>query len=147
MNNLELKIIDPLEHKEKILLLLKQLNPDRNTKYLNDTLVAMVKQPNYTYNLKPNDLPDYISIINADKQYSPVSDGRINNQISKEKINRMKETWLTAADDNNYKQYLIDNSIPEEDISKLMNITGFRRFDAPEDASQNINTYRFKDHI
>jgi len=28
-----------------------------------------------------------------------------------------------------------------------MNITGFRRFDAPEDASQNINTYRFKDHI
>jgi GNAT superfamily N-acetyltransferase len=48
MNNLELKIIDPLEHKEKILLLLKQLNPDRNTKYLNDTLVAMVKQPNYT---------------------------------------------------------------------------------------------------
>lgn len=111
-------------------------------KVLND-----FKQPNYTYNLKPNDLPDYISIINADKQYSPVSDGRINNQISKEKINRMKETWLTAADDNNYKQYLIDNSIPEEDISKLMNITGFRRFDAPEDASQNINTYRFKDHI
>ena len=104
-------------------------------------------RPNSTYNLKPNDVSDYISIINADKQYSPVSDGRINKEISKENLNAMKKNWAIATDDNAYKQYLIDNKISKKDIPVLMNITGFRTPDADFDPSQDVNTYQYKDHI
>ncbi len=47
MKNLKFALINPLEHQEKILLLLKQLNPNRDNDYINKTLLDMANLSGY----------------------------------------------------------------------------------------------------
>ena len=47
MNNLQFKLINPLEHKETILHLLKLLNPKMDKNSLKETLTTMAEMPNY----------------------------------------------------------------------------------------------------
>lgn len=47
MEKLECKLIKPLEHREKVLDLLKQLNPERKISYLESTLIEMINSPVY----------------------------------------------------------------------------------------------------
>ncbi len=47
MNNLHFKLINPLEHEETVLNLLKLLNPKMDKNSLKDTLTTMTEMPNY----------------------------------------------------------------------------------------------------
>lgn len=47
MKNLQTKLINPLEHKPRVLDLLRQLNPEMDTKYLESTQTEMYRLPNY----------------------------------------------------------------------------------------------------
>ncbi len=44
---MEVKLINVLEHQEKVVPLLSQLNKDKSQKYLEETLRAMAELPNY----------------------------------------------------------------------------------------------------
>ncbi|MCF7569648.1 GNAT family N-acetyltransferase [Sabulilitoribacter arenilitoris] len=48
MINIEVKLINPLEHQVKALDLLEQLNPNLEPKQIENMLIEMVKLPNYT---------------------------------------------------------------------------------------------------
>jgi len=48
MKNLTFNTINAIDYQEKIVFLLQQLNPNRDKKYLEDTLGAMIQQPGYT---------------------------------------------------------------------------------------------------
>ncbi len=47
MNNLQFKLIKPLEYKKAVIKLLKFLNPKMNKNNLEDTLIKMTEMPNY----------------------------------------------------------------------------------------------------
>lgn len=47
MKNLQFKLINPLEHKDTVLKLLKLLNPKMNKSKLEESLTSMVEMPNY----------------------------------------------------------------------------------------------------
>lgn len=47
MNNLQFKLINPLEHKDAVIKLLKLLNPKLDKNSLKDTLATMAEMPNY----------------------------------------------------------------------------------------------------
>lgn len=47
MKNLQFKLINPMEHLVRTLDLLKQLNPDTEAKQIKNTLIEMVKIPDY----------------------------------------------------------------------------------------------------
>ncbi|WP_250434706.1 GNAT family N-acetyltransferase [Hanstruepera flava] len=48
MRNIEFKLINPIDYKNDLLQLVHQLNPNKDISFLNDTLIEMVKLPNYT---------------------------------------------------------------------------------------------------
>jgi len=48
MHDLEFKIIDPLEYKERVIALIKQLNTKKESQSIEIILTEMVKLPNYT---------------------------------------------------------------------------------------------------
>jgi len=47
MNNLQFKLINPLVYEEKVLKLLKQLNPEMDKNILKNTLTTMTEMSNY----------------------------------------------------------------------------------------------------
>ena len=47
MNNLQFKLINPLEHRETVLNLFKQLNPKMDINRIENILTTMTEMPNY----------------------------------------------------------------------------------------------------
>ena len=47
MKNLQFKTINPIKHLARIVVLLKQLNPEMDEEYLENTQIEMTKVPNY----------------------------------------------------------------------------------------------------
>jgi len=90
-------------------------------------------------------------VITANKggvwQYTPIKNGRINDQRTEKQMNDAKEAIKLAQNPNQLKALLKSEGISDGSIQKLLASTGFRNYDAAGyDASQDVNQVRYKKH-
>jgi len=87
-------------------------------------------------------------VIMGSGQYTPVSNGRINEQRSQKQMDDAKEAIKLAQDPEKLKSLLKSEGIDDGSIKKLLASTGFRNYNAGAryDASQAVNEVRYKRH-
>jgi hypothetical protein len=85
-------------------------------------------------------------IINAPGQYQPVRQGKLNRALTPQQRAAALEALNLARNPQLMRQQLLALGKSEAEVNKIMAATGFRRFDAGYDASQDVNTSRLGDH-
>jgi hypothetical protein len=108
-------------------------------------LIQSGKVPPGTYLAKGKSLTN---IIMAPEQYTPISNGKINQKLSKSQLDQAMQAIELAKDPNKLIEKLRAAKIPENQITLLMASTGFRNYaaGAGHDPSQKVNEINFKRH-
>ena len=86
-------------------------------------------------------------ILLGDKQYSPVKDFSAARELTDSEEAAAMEAISLSKDVGGLSNLLQEKGYDEDQIFKLLNSTGFRRYDAEYDKSQEINTEGFGEHI
>ena len=87
-------------------------------------------------------------VINAPKQFSPITDGRINQKLTESQINQSRESIKLARDPKQLMAMLRSEGFDDSKIKKLIAVTGFRNYSAGAgyDPSQIVNEVVYKRH-
>lgn len=87
-------------------------------------------------------------VITAPKQFSPMTDGRINQKLTESQINQARESIKLSRDPKQLMNMLRSEGFDDSKIKKLMAVTGFRNYSAGAgyDASQVVNEVVYKRH-
>lgn len=98
-----------------------------------------------TFNAKSGSITD---VINGRGQFSPITDGRINQKLSDSQISQAKDAIVLAQNPAQLMLVLKGEGLDDISIKKLVASTGFRNYDAGagQDASQKVNEVKFKRH-
>jgi len=97
-----------------------------------------------TFDAKSGSITD---VINGRGQFSPITDGRINQKLSDSQINQAKDAITLAQNPAQLMSVLKSEGLDDISIKKLVASTGFRNASiAPEDKSQQVNEVKFKRH-
>jgi hypothetical protein len=97
-----------------------------------------------TFNAKSGSISD---VINGRGQFSPITDGRINQKLSDSQINQSKDAITLAQKPSELMSALKSEGFDDLSIKKLIASTGFRNYDAAGyDSSQDVNEVKFKRH-
>ena len=86
-------------------------------------------------------------ILLGDKQYSPVKDFSAARELTDSEEAAAMEAISLSKDVGGLSNLLQEKGYDEDQIFKLLNSTGFRRYDAEYDKSQEVNTEGFGEHI
>ena len=86
-------------------------------------------------------------VINAENQYQPVRQGKLNRNLSDEERKRAKEALSLARDGAGMREALKAEGMSQDQINKVMASTGFRTGAAFNDASQNVNNVKLGSHV
>ena len=86
-------------------------------------------------------------ILLGDKQYSPVKDFSAARELTDPEEAAAMEAISLSKDVGGLSNLLQEKGYDEDQIFKLLNSTGFRRYDAEYDKSQEVNTEGFGEHI
>jgi hypothetical protein len=86
-------------------------------------------------------------ILLGDKQYSPVKDFSAARELTDSEEAAAMEAISLSKDVGGLSNLLQKKGYDEDQIFKLLNSTGFRRYDAEYDKSQEVNTEGFGEHI
>ncbi len=96
-----------------------------------------------TFNSKSGSISD---VINGRGQFSPITDGRINQKLSDSQINQAKDAITLAQKPSELMAALKSEGLDDASIKKLVASTGFRTGAAFNDPSQNVNVSKYKNH-
>ena len=96
-----------------------------------------------TFNAKSGSISD---VINGRGQFSPITDGRINQKLSDSQINQAKDAITLAQKPSELMTALKSEGLDDASIKKLVASTGFRTGAAFNDPSQNVNVSKYKNH-
>ena len=96
-----------------------------------------------TFNAKSGSISD---VINGRGQFSPITDGRINQKLSDSQINQSKDAITLAQKPSELMTALKSEGLDDASIKKLVASTGFRTGAAFNDPSQNVNVSKYKNH-
>jgi len=96
-----------------------------------------------TFNAKSGSISD---VINGRGQFSPITDGRINQKLSDSQINQAKNAITLAQKPSELMAALKSEGLDDASIKKLVASTGFRTGAAFNDPSQNVNVSKYKNH-
>lgn len=96
-----------------------------------------------TFNAKSGSISD---VINGRGQFSPITDGRINQKLSDSQINQAKDAIILAQNPSELMSALKSEGLDDASIKKLVAATGFRTGAAFNDPSQNVNVFKYKNH-
>jgi spore germination cell wall hydrolase CwlJ-like protein len=96
-----------------------------------------------TFNAKSGSITD---VINGRGQFSPITDGRINQKLSDSQINQSKNAITLAQKPSELMTTLKSEGLDDASIKKLVAATGFRTGAAFNDPSQNVNVSKYKNH-
>lgn len=98
-----------------------------------------------TFNSKSGSIND---VIRAPKQFSPMTDGRINQKLTESQINQAKSAIKLAQNPKELMSVLKSEGLDDSTIKKLIAVTGFRNYSAGAgyDPSQDVNEVRYKRH-
>jgi hypothetical protein len=96
-----------------------------------------------TFNSKSGSISD---VINGRGQFSPITDGRINQKLSDSQINQAKDAITLAQKPPELMSALKSEGLDDVSIKKLVASTGFRTGAAFNDPSQNVNVSKYKNH-
>ena len=96
-----------------------------------------------TFNAKSGSISD---VINGREQFSPITDGRINQKLSDSQINQAKDAITLAQKPSELMSALKSEGLDDASIKKLVASTGFRTGAAFNDPSQNVNVSKYKNH-
>ena len=96
-----------------------------------------------TFSAKSGSISD---VINGRGQFSPITDGRINQKLSDSQINQAKDAITLAQKPSELMTALKGEGLDDASIKKLVASTGFRTGAAFNDPSQNVNVSKYKNH-
>jgi hypothetical protein len=97
-----------------------------------------------TFNAKSGSITD---VINGRGQFSPITDGRINQKLSDSQISQAKDAITLAQNPAQLMSALKSEGLDDASIKKLVASTGFRNKSvARYDASQDVNEVNYKRH-
>jgi hypothetical protein len=96
-----------------------------------------------TFNAKSGSISD---VINGRGQFSPITDGRINQKLSDSQISQAKDAITLAQKPSELMTALKSEGLDDASIKKLVASTGFRTGAAFNDPSQNVNVSKYKNH-
>jgi hypothetical protein len=97
-----------------------------------------------TFNAKSGSITD---VINGRGQFSPMTDGRINQKLSDSQISQAKDAITLAQNPAQLMSALKSEGLDDASIKKLVASTGFRNKSvARYDASQDVNEVNYKRH-
>ena len=107
------------------------------------SLIQSGKVSENTFNANDSSLK---GIIMGRNQYQPISDGRINTEFSEGVLKKAAEAIEMAKNPADLRGRLETSGISAQDITNLVNSTGFRTGSAFEDPSQNVNVVQYGNH-
>ena len=94
------------------------------------------------------------SFILASGQYEPISNGKIwevggekDNALTPKQIAQADRAIELAKNRGQLEERLGKEGVDRANIGNFLDATGFRRKDARDDPSQNVNNVQFKDHV
>ena len=97
-----------------------------------------------TFNARSGSITD---VIKAPVQFSPMTDGRINQKLSDSQISQAKDAITLAQNPAQLMSALKSEGLDDASIKKLVASTGFRNKSvARYDASQDVNEVNYKRH-
>lgn len=87
-------------------------------------------------------------VITAPKQFSPMTDGRINQKLSESQLNQALDAIKLAQNPSRLAEILKNEGLDDNTIAKLSAVTGFRNYSAGAgyDPSQAVNETNYKRH-
>jgi len=86
-------------------------------------------------------------VIMGRNQYQPVSDGSINRKRSQAQLDDAQKAIDIALNTADLRGRLEAEGMDANSINKLLASTGFRTASAFNDASQNVNVTKYKNHL
>ena len=96
------------------------------------------------FNAKSGSLTD---VMYGSGQFQPITDGSIKKPRSKSQLAAAEKALAIAQNTADLRGRLEASGMSSEQINYLVSATGFRTGDAFNDASQNVNVVKFKNHV
>lgn len=96
------------------------------------------------FNAKSGSLTD---VMYGSGQFQPITDGSIKKPRSKAQLAAAEKALAIAQNTADLRGRLEASGMSSEQINYLVSATGFRTGEAFNDASQNVNVVKFKNHV